>query len=92
MQINEMREKIRNTIKTFKIGLTEKNKLLAQKGRDIKRENNYVYSIQLQSIEEKNRNICSAIKSQEKERLDRKKRSEVKYFNIYNIIIRLTES
>jgi len=73
-----MREKIAITLKTFKISLIERNKILAQKGREIKRENEYVYNIQKQSIDERNKTICLSIKSQENEFRERKKREEVK--------------
>lgn len=78
IQINEMREKINATLKTFKINLIEKNRIVAQKGREQKKENEYVYNIQKQSIDEKNRSICTTIKSQEIEYKDRKKREEVR--------------
>jgi len=73
-----MREKINATLKTFKINLIEKNRIVAQKGREQKKENEYVYNIQKQSIDEKNRSICTTIKSQEIEYKDRKKREEVR--------------
>ncbi len=76
-----MREKITTALKTHKITITEKNKLLAQKGKEIKIENEYISNLQKQSIDERNRNICYAIKSQEKGFLERKKREDVLMFN-----------
>ena len=72
-----MREKISQSLKTFKTAFIEKNRILAQKGREVKKENEYVFNIQKQSIDERNKNICVAIKSQEKEYQDKKKREEI---------------
>jgi len=73
-----MREKINATLKTFKINLIEKNRIVAQKGREQKKENQNVYSFHKQIIDEKNRSICTTIKSQEVGYKDRKKREEVR--------------
>lgn len=72
-----MREKIRSTLKTYKDGLIEKNKVLAQKGKEVKKENEFLYSLYKQSIDERNKNICTAIKAQEKDIIEKRKREEV---------------
>jgi hypothetical protein len=72
-----MKEKITNVLKTYKNTQIEKNRILAQKAKEIKLENQYLASLQKMSIDEKNKNICSTIKEQEKQNSDKKKREEV---------------
>ena len=77
VQINEMREKITSTLRTYKTSLAEKNKIIAQKGKEVKKENEYMFQLQKMSIDEYNKNICNTIKSQEKSYQEKKKRDEV---------------
>ncbi len=80
-----MREKISNAIRNHKKGLMEKNQIIAQKGREVKLENEYIHDLKKQSIDERNKQVCQTIKSQEKGYLDKKKRSEVHITTLLNI-------
>jgi len=72
-----MKEKIKTVLTTHKIICMEKNKILAQKFKEQRDEGLHQASLQKQSMNERNKAICQAVKSDEKYLLEKKKRDEV---------------